>query len=111
MASNRKTAPKADYTQQADTQHVLADSNVATNLLAVAGKPKFAPQLIVFVSTAGGTVTLTPEKGANFTLTVPAATPLPHTAAVKATVSATGTVVAHIYWWDPYGSLDWNLET
>jgi hypothetical protein len=109
MATVRKAAPKADYTQQADTQHVITIAG-ATDLLAIVGKPNFAPQRMVFLLSAGGSVTLTPEKGVDFTLTVLPNFPTVHDAAVKAIVSATASMVAHIYWWDPHGSLNWNAE-
>lgn len=106
----RKSSPRGDFTTRADTQHAIASCAVVTNLLRVDGKPRFAPQRSVFVSVAGGTVTLTPEKGIDFTLTIPANFPVVHEAAVKATVSATGTVAGHFYWWDGAGQLDWNNE-
>ncbi len=117
MASNRKAAPKADYTQQADTLHVIPDASAPsadTDLLAIAGKPRFAPQRLRLVNAtaAGVALTLGPEKGVDFTVTVPAQDSLDIDTPIKRIEdTAAGALQVICHWWDPYGSLDWNLET
>jgi hypothetical protein len=117
--ATRKTTPKANYHQQADTAHVIADIAAAaadTDLLAVAGKPKFAPQMVELTNNhadTAGTVVLTPEKGVDLTFTVKAGETKRIPLAIKKVEdsgTAGGTIELTAYWWDPYGSLDWNSE-
>lgn len=116
----RRAAPQARYNTQADTVHVVLSTTVTAadvNLLRIAGKPKFAPQRITIVNTialATGTtavLVITPEKGANLTVSVPAGCAVAIDHPVKALVDtgSSGTFEVHCYWWDA-STLDWNAE-
>ncbi len=120
MANVRKAAPKADFNQQADTMHIVADAaapSADTDLLRIPGKPKFAPQRTILYNqhaTNAATVILTPEKGTDLTFIVNAGhqvyvdTPIKK---IEDTGTTGGTCFCMFFWWDPYGCLDWNPET
>lgn len=105
----RKASPKGDFMQRADTQATAALG--AVDLLAVAGKPQFAPQRLELRATATpGAVVLRPEKGVDYTINLLANERVAVLSATKAIVSsvATGDFVA--YWYDAAGQLHWNNE-
>lgn len=108
MATMRKAAPKAAYTQQADTAHAAAFG--AIDFLAVAGKPNFACQKLVLIGVAAGNVVVTPEKGVDLTINLAIGQRESLETPIKAIVSATATGNFIAYWWDTHGSLNWNNE-
>lgn len=116
----RRAAPQARYDTQADTMHVVsgvAALSADTNLLRVAGKPKFAPQRIVIVNTAlavadaAAVCVFTPAKGVNLTVTVPplGSVTVDHPVNALVDSGSLGTFDVHCYWWDA-STLDWNPE-
>jgi hypothetical protein len=113
----RKAAPKADYTKQADTQHVIADAGAAAadlDLLAIIGKPQFAPQRLILINTnaaATAAIVLTPEKGADITVTVPFSGTVTLDVPIKKIEdTGTGAVQVICLWWDGAGTMSWNFE-
>jgi hypothetical protein len=116
----RRAAPQAKFATQADTMHVVQGADVQTadvDLLAIAGKPKFAPQRIVLVNTSlaaaevPAVLVFTPAKGTNLTVTAQQGMSITIDHPVNALVDSgsSGTFEVHCYWWDA-GTLDWNQD-
>lgn len=112
----RKASPKANYTQSADASHVIPDVSALSadpDLLAIDGKPKFAPQraLLINNTAAALAVAVFPVKGTVQTISVPANAVISYDhPIVSLDESVSGAVQVILFWWDTYGSLDWNLE-
>lgn len=110
-----KPAPKNDMGRTSDMWAVIpsiAALSADPDLDGGSGYPNFAPQRIILVdiAQAGGLdVVMTDEDGVQFTVRVPADSPLVIDRPIKIIdESASGAVQAIMFWWTGFGGFDLN---